>query len=458
MSERRERLIREFRDAEYRESYAEHHVNSILATQIRTVREQRGLTQERLARKIDKQQAAISRIENVNYARWNISTLKKVAGALGCWLDIRLSPWGKLVDAVDEYSTENLRCDRFEDDPVFWGSVAKGPVPEAVRWVQQKLLPWLGSHPEGDPMLIEWLQGRGLPPLGDFDPPHVWIVRAIGIEGPGSRHLALLRGWLARQIPAALRIARPLNDPNGFLTGLFNLAAAFHLAELFWEPLHTLYLDLRAGAEDMPEEAKAAFLNALVRNQQSFELKSQWLETIESGAHAVLPANEWDAFEGLKWIPSRPNLRAIAEGLKAMQIAAWKRPEAGIDIVLVMRDVRNTFRDFAQLDQLLWREGKDVSWQEEVVDAWFGVFAPSPDDQIAVQQHWTGKPDRAISSESLKRTGDSLRRVRKGEAGGGQSEEQLEEDVNKLKACQKEMAMAAGAGPLPPTGPGRRSW
>ena len=444
MSERRERLIQEFRDPEYRESYADHHLNSVLATQIRTVREQRGLTQERLAGKIKKQQAAISRIENVNYARWNISTLKKVAGALGCWLDIRLKPWGKLVDAVDEYSTESLRCDRFEDDPVFWGSVAKGPVPEPVRWVQQKLLPWLGSSPSGDLMLVEWLQGRGLPPVGDFDPPHVWIVRAIEIEGPESRHLALLRGWLALQIPVALKVARGLDDPNAFLTGLFNLAAVFPMPELFWEPLRALYQELKTGAAEMRDEAKSAFLGALIRNQQTFELKSEWLETIESGEHRVLPANEWDAFEGLKWIPSRPNLRAIAEGLRAMQIAAWKRPDTEIDIVLVMRDVQNTFRGFAQLDQLLWREGKDVSWPEEVVDAWFAVFAPSAGEQIAMQQHWTGKPDRAISSESRRRTGESLRRVREEETGKGPAEEQLEEDLNELKVCQKTMARAAG--------------
>jgi transcriptional regulator with XRE-family HTH domain len=122
MSARRTRMLTELRDPVYRESYAEHHLNSVLATQIRTVREQRGLTQERLAKKIEKHQAAISRIENVNYARWNVRTLKKVANALGCWLDIRLESWGKLVEAVDQYSTENLRRERFEDAPCFGGA------------------------------------------------------------------------------------------------------------------------------------------------------------------------------------------------------------------------------------------------------------------------------------------------------------------------------------------------
>jgi len=406
MSARRDRMIAELRDAEYRESYAEHHLNSVLATQIRTVREQRGLTQDRLAKKIGKHQAAISRIENVNYARWNISTLKKVANSLGCWLDIRLESWGKLVEAVDEYSTENLRRERFEDDPVFWGSLAQGPVPETVRWVQQRLFPWLQDHaPEyapPDPMLVNWLQGRDLPPVGDHDPPHIWIARAIEVEGPDSWHLKLMRTWLNRQIFRADETAGQVDNRGAFFAGVFNLAAAFHDPTWFWQPIEKLYGELKSRRIEMPAGAKSAFLTALIRNQRNFELKNEWLDTIESGSHGVLPANEWDGFEGLKWMPARPNLRAIAEGLKAMQIAAWDRPESGIDMVLLLRDVQSTFGEFGQLDQLLLREGIEISWPEEVLKAWQEVFVPTLEDSIRLADQWTGKQGGVLPNESLK--------------------------------------------------------
>ena len=49
MSGRKQQLIEELKsNKEYRATYAEQHVNSVLATQISTIRQQRGLTQQAL--------------------------------------------------------------------------------------------------------------------------------------------------------------------------------------------------------------------------------------------------------------------------------------------------------------------------------------------------------------------------------------------------------------------------
>jgi transcriptional regulator with XRE-family HTH domain len=403
MSEHRKRLIDELADAEYRQHYAEQHLNATLATQIGVIREQRGLTQARLAESIHKHQTAISRIENVNYARWNVTTLKQIASALGCWLNVRLESWGALVDEVDQRSVESLRRDRFEDDPVFWGSTCSEPIPEAVRWVQRRLFPWLQSHPESDHMLVDWLQGRGLPPVGDEDPPHVWIIRSVEVEGPESKHRALLVGWLARYLPIAIETAKELQDPDGFLVGVFSLAATFRTPALFSEPIQEICSRLYGNPDLLSETAQAALLTAVIRNQLSPMLKEEWLRTIRTGGHSLLPADELDAFEGLKSLPPRPNLRALAEGLKCMQEAIQLR-RAPLDLIAAMRDIKFSFPEFSQLDQFLARELADCGWDADLFRAWRDVFAPTYDDQIrlATQAYAFAAEPTLLPSEFLR--------------------------------------------------------
>jgi transcriptional regulator with XRE-family HTH domain len=111
--------IEEFRNQEYRESYADEFLNTYVANQIRVVREQRGMTQQQLAEAIGTQQAGISRIENVNYSGWNIRTLKKIARALSCRLHISFETYGSLLEAGANFRRESLLRPSFEDDPKF---------------------------------------------------------------------------------------------------------------------------------------------------------------------------------------------------------------------------------------------------------------------------------------------------------------------------------------------------
>lgn len=116
---RREKLIADFRDQEYRESYAEDFLNTSIATQLRVVREQREVTQTELAEAIGTKQTAISRIENVNNTARNIGTLMKVAFKLGCRLKVSFETFGSLIDESLEFSREQLQRPSFEEDTVF---------------------------------------------------------------------------------------------------------------------------------------------------------------------------------------------------------------------------------------------------------------------------------------------------------------------------------------------------
>jgi transcriptional regulator with XRE-family HTH domain len=126
-----EELREQFRDKEYREAYADDTLSAYIAAQIRSIREQRTITQEELADLIGTKQAGVSRIENVNYSNWSLRTLRRIAYAFGCRLHVSIETFGSLLDEGASFSRQALERPKFEDDPVFAGDKIK--TPKALR-------------------------------------------------------------------------------------------------------------------------------------------------------------------------------------------------------------------------------------------------------------------------------------------------------------------------------------
>jgi len=114
-----DRLKQEFHDEDYRYAYDEEFSNSRMATQVRAIREQRGLTQKQLAEFAGMKQSRISELENVNYNAWSISTLRRIAGALGVRLFFGFESWSELLPKVEDFSRSSLQKMSFEDDTAF---------------------------------------------------------------------------------------------------------------------------------------------------------------------------------------------------------------------------------------------------------------------------------------------------------------------------------------------------
>jgi transcriptional regulator with XRE-family HTH domain len=112
-------LRESFVDEEYRHSYAESFMNSFVAAQIKTLREEAPLTQAQLAIKVGTKQAGISRLENVNYSSWKVETLRRLARAFGVRLKITFEEFGTLPDDVEGFQRERLARKSFDKDPVF---------------------------------------------------------------------------------------------------------------------------------------------------------------------------------------------------------------------------------------------------------------------------------------------------------------------------------------------------
>jgi len=106
---------------EFSEGYAESFQDAYVAAQIKVLREENNWTQNDLAREIGTTQTAISRIENVNYSSWNISTLKKLARAFRVRLKVSFETYGSLIHDFSGLNRESLKRFPREKDPELIG-------------------------------------------------------------------------------------------------------------------------------------------------------------------------------------------------------------------------------------------------------------------------------------------------------------------------------------------------
>jgi transcriptional regulator with XRE-family HTH domain len=95
---KRSRLIDRLRDAIYRRAFLAEHVQKSLPFQIRALREQRGWTQEELAKRCGKSQEWICKIESPNYGRFSLQTLLNIAAAFDVAFTARFVSYSELIN------------------------------------------------------------------------------------------------------------------------------------------------------------------------------------------------------------------------------------------------------------------------------------------------------------------------------------------------------------------------
>jgi transcriptional regulator with XRE-family HTH domain len=119
MSDLDQNLKSEFQDLEYRYAYAESFLNTKLATQIKTLREQRKKTQVEIGARMGIKQPGYRRFEDVNHSVWKTDTLWAIAKALGVRLNISFETFGSLLDDKKRFTKGDLERLEFKDDPAF---------------------------------------------------------------------------------------------------------------------------------------------------------------------------------------------------------------------------------------------------------------------------------------------------------------------------------------------------
>jgi transcriptional regulator with XRE-family HTH domain len=109
-------LRKNLREREYAEEYAKSFLDSYIATQIKVIREQRGLTQAELGNHVGTTQAGVSRYEDVNYSSWSLRTLVKIARAFDVRLRVSFEPYGTLPEEVVRFDRTALERESREND------------------------------------------------------------------------------------------------------------------------------------------------------------------------------------------------------------------------------------------------------------------------------------------------------------------------------------------------------
>ncbi len=97
----RENIIRRLsRSIEARARFVESHLSKHLAYQLRSLREREGWSQVELARNVEMNQNAISRLENPNYGKATLTTLRRIARVFDVAIIVRFVPFSQLADWV----------------------------------------------------------------------------------------------------------------------------------------------------------------------------------------------------------------------------------------------------------------------------------------------------------------------------------------------------------------------
>lgn len=103
-------------DKEYRDLFVSEHISQGLAFQIRALRQEKGWTQAELGQQVEMRQTTISQLEDPDYGRFTLSTLKRLASAFDVALMVRFSSFSELVELTTELSPERHAPPSFSED------------------------------------------------------------------------------------------------------------------------------------------------------------------------------------------------------------------------------------------------------------------------------------------------------------------------------------------------------
>lgn len=113
---RTRQIARSTDDQAYATAFVSAEIDTTLPFQLRAMRKQRGWTQQELADQINANQKTISDFENPNYARFTLTSLKKIAAAFDVALIVRFAPFSELVDWAATLSADQVNVPRRDKD------------------------------------------------------------------------------------------------------------------------------------------------------------------------------------------------------------------------------------------------------------------------------------------------------------------------------------------------------
>jgi len=136
-------------DPEVRYDYAELLLDSMIALQIKTIRQQQELTQEQLAGRADMKQSRISAMEQVDYSSWSIKTLKRLARAFDLRLRVTFESFGTLLDDFTKLGRADLERTSFAKDPAFAQGIPRSRTVDRQSKIEVSNVVYLNKYRAG---------------------------------------------------------------------------------------------------------------------------------------------------------------------------------------------------------------------------------------------------------------------------------------------------------------------
>lgn len=118
----------EFKDKEYRVAYIDAHIGNTISAQVHGLRKKRGWSQTQLAREAEMAQARISLLEDPDYGKFTLSTLKRIAAAFDVALIVKFSTFSEFLADVEGFSNESVNLLSFDQEQgaMAWAGFAPG--------------------------------------------------------------------------------------------------------------------------------------------------------------------------------------------------------------------------------------------------------------------------------------------------------------------------------------------
>jgi putative transcriptional regulator len=128
------RFADELGDKRMRVAYLSAQTRTKLANQIRVLRSERGWSQGDFAKRLEKPQSNVSRLENREYGKFNLGTLFELASAFDVGLVVKFVPYEDFLRDTDDLNPEALKVSSFDkdalielcDDAIAWPQVTFG--------------------------------------------------------------------------------------------------------------------------------------------------------------------------------------------------------------------------------------------------------------------------------------------------------------------------------------------
>lgn len=99
----------------FRKTYVWEHLKRSIPFQMRTLRDERGWSQERAAQELQKTQSMISRLESPAYGKMSLQTLIEIAEGFDVGLLIKFVPFSRLVREYEDVSFSSLSAKSVTD-------------------------------------------------------------------------------------------------------------------------------------------------------------------------------------------------------------------------------------------------------------------------------------------------------------------------------------------------------